>query len=109
METFRFLWTTKQGLFVGEVDQSHVSLPIPSGFSIRSALSPQAGNIEDMGFPIGEGDVVHLFDRDRQKYVLHPYEGGKWKDGPPMVSIGESFWIAKTEPGNWTKSLGIGE
>ena len=62
-----------------------------------------------MGFPIAEGDVVHLFDRDRQKYVLHPYEEGKWKSGPPLVSIGESFWIAKTEPGNWTKALSISE
>ena len=95
--------------FVGEVNQGHVSMPIPSGFSIRSALVPQAGNLEDMGFPIAEGDVVHLFDRDRQKYVLHPYEEGKWKSGPPLVSIGESFWIAKTEPGNWTKALSISE
>ncbi len=95
--------------FVGEVNQGNVSMPIPSGFSIRSALVPQAGNLEDMGFPIGEGAVVHLFDRDRQKYVLHPCEGGKWNDGPPLVSVGESFWIAKTEPGNWTKSLVIGE
>ncbi len=95
--------------FVGEVNQGNISMPIPSGFSMRSALVPQAGNLEDMGFPIGEGDVVHLFDRDRQKYVLHPYEQGKWENGPPLVNVGESFWIAKTEPGNWTKSLVIGE
>ena len=92
--------------FVGSVMQGNPSIPIPSGFSIRSSLLPQAGNLEDLGFPIAEGDVIHLFDRDRQKYVLYPYEGGKWTEGPPLVSVGESFWVAKTEPGNWTRSFG---
>ena len=95
--------------FVGEVNLGHVSMPIPSGFSMRSSLVPQAGNLEEMGFPIGEGDVVHLFDRDRQKYVLYPYENGKWISGAPIVSFAESFWIAKTEPGTWSKSLSLSE
>ena len=91
--------------FVGNVMQEHLSVPIPSGFSIRSSLVPLPGNLEDLGFPIADGDVIHLYDRDRQKYVLYPYEGKKWKDGPPIVSVGESFWVAKTEPGNWVQTL----
>jgi len=93
--------------FVGEVMQGNVSIPIPSGFSLRSSIVPQPGSIEDLQFPIADGDVIHLFDRDRQKYVLHPYEGGKWSAGPPIVSAGESFWVAKTEPGNWTSHFSI--
>ena len=95
--------------FVGEVMQGPLSTPIPSGFSIRSSLLPQPGNLDDLGFPVAEGDVIHLFDRDRQKYVLHPYREGKWQEGPPLVSVGEAFWVAKTEPGNWTKSLCLNE
>lgn len=93
--------------FVGEVLQGHLSVPIPAGFSIRSSLLPQPGSLSDLGFPIADGDVIHLFDRDRQKYVLHPYNSEKWTEGPPLVSVGESFWVAKTEPGNWVRSFSI--
>lgn len=94
--------------FVGDVVQGNLSMPIPSGFSIRSSLVPQPGNLaDDLKFPIANGDVVHLFDRERQKYVLHPYEGGKWVAGPPVISVGESFWVAKTQPGNWTRHFAI--
>jgi hypothetical protein len=98
----------KSGSFVGEVLLGHLSAPIPSGFSVRSSLVPQPGNLEeDLKFPITNGDVIHIFDRDRQKYVLHPYEEGKWTAGAPVVSVGESFWVAKTEPGNWTRNFVI--
>jgi hypothetical protein len=92
--------------FVGEVMQGNLSVPIPSGFSIRSSLVPQPGQIvEDLGFPIANGDVIHLFDRERQKYMLHPFEEGKWTAGAPVVSVGEAFWVAKTDQGNWTRGF----
>jgi hypothetical protein len=92
--------------FVGEVLTSHASVPIPSGFSLRSTLLPQSGNLaDDLGFPIANGDVIHLFDRDRQKYVLHSFDNDRWSPGPPIISVGESFWVAKAEAGNWIKRL----
>ena len=99
----------KSHSFVGEVMQGNLSIPIPSGFSIRSSLLPLAGSLEELDFPISDGDVIHVFDRDRQTYVLYPYEGGKWTTGQPALSVGESFWVAKTEAGNWTRNLVIGE
>lgn len=90
---------------VGNVMQGDLSFPVPSGFSIRSMQLPQRGNLKDLGFPLGNGDVIHLFDRDRQKYVLHPYENGEWVNGPPVVEVGESFWVAKAEAGNWSGSF----
>jgi hypothetical protein len=95
--------------FVGDVAQGNLSMPLPAGFSVRSSLVPQHGQLaEDMGFPIANDDVVHLFDRDRKKYVLYPYENGKWTNGSPIVGIGESFWIAKTAAANWIRSFNIG-
>jgi hypothetical protein len=92
--------------FTGEILQKDLSIPIPAGFSMRSSPVPQPGSlVEDLEFPIANGDVVHLFDRDKQQYVLHPYENGKWTAGTPMLSVGEAFWIAKTEPGTWTRIL----
>jgi hypothetical protein len=93
--------------FAGEVLQGNLSIPIPSGFSIRSSIVPQPGNLEELQFPIANGDVVHIFDRERQKYVLYPFEEGKWTSGVPVLSVGESFWIAKTEAGNWVRSFVI--
>ena len=95
--------------FVGEVCQGNLSTPIPSGFSLRGSLVPRAGNlVDDLSFPIAEGDVVHLFDRERQKYVLHPYTSGKWVAGQPLIGLGEAFWVAKTESRNWIQTLTIG-
>jgi len=92
--------------FVGEVLQGHLAIPMPSGFSIRSSVVPQPGNlVDDMHFPIANGDVVHLFDREQQKYVLHPFVDDKWTAGAPVISVGEAFWIAKTEPGNWNRNV----
>jgi len=92
--------------FVGDVMQGNLSVPIPAGFSVRSSLSPQAGQLdEDLDFPIDEGDVIHLFDRDEQKYVLYPFEGGKWTGGAPVINLCESFWVAKTEAANWTRAI----
>ena len=96
--------------FTGEVLEKDLSLPIPSGFSMRSSPVPQPGSlVEDLEFPIANGDVIHLFDRDKQQYVLHPYENGKWTAGTPMLSVGEAFWVAKAEPGTWTRNLCVPE
>jgi len=99
----------KMASFAGEVCQGNLSTPVPAGFSLRASQVPQAGNlVEDLGFPIAEGDVIHLFDRERQNYTLHPYQDGKWPAGPPIIAVGEAFWVAKTEPHNWVQNLVIG-
>jgi hypothetical protein len=94
--------------FVGEVLQGELLRPIASGFSIHSSQIPKPGRLHaDLGFPIQEGDVVHLFDRDHQKYVIYEYDRKKWDSNPPIVGVGESFWIGKTTPGNWVQNLVI--
>ncbi|MGD0260987.1 MAG: hypothetical protein ABSD29_14325 [Verrucomicrobiota bacterium] len=96
--------------FTGEVLTKNVSVAVASGFSIRSSPVPQPGAlVEDLEFPIANGDVIHLFDREGQQYVLHPYENGKWTAGAPMLNVGEAFWVAKTEPGHWTRNLSVSE
>ena len=92
--------------FTGEVMQGNLLLPIAAGFSVRSSQIPKPGRLHsDLGFPISEGDVVHLFDRDRQNYVIYEYDAKKWDSNPPMVGVGEAFWIGKTKPGNWVQNL----
>lgn len=92
--------------FAGEVSQGRLLNPIPAGLSIRSSLVPQPGRLNsDLGFPIAEGDEVHIFDRDQQKYLIYPYTPEAWEKNPPLVGVGESFWIAKTKPENWVRNF----
>jgi len=92
--------------FVGEVEQGDFSTPVPGGFTIQSSSIPQAGRLDtELGFPIDEGDVIHLFDRDRQSYVLYPYQNHAWGSEPPIVSVGESFWVAKKSARNWIRNF----
>ncbi len=88
--------------FVGEVRQGQLSIPIPSGFSIRCSLLPLPGDLGELGFPSGDGDVIHLFDRDRQAYIEHTFSSGKWQPELPPIAVAESFWIAKSKAANWT-------
>jgi hypothetical protein len=92
--------------FTGEVQQGELLMPIAGGFSLRSSQIPKPGRLHaDLGFPISEGDVVHLFDSDHQKYVIYEYDPKKWESNPPLIGVGESFWIGKTTPGNWVQNL----
>jgi hypothetical protein len=91
--------------FVGEVPQGDLSLPIPAGFSIRSSLLPLPGALDtDLGFPITNGDVIHLFDREQQKYIIYTFEQNRWTPSQPVIASGEAFWVGKTAAGNWVQS-----
>lgn len=94
--------------FVGNVMQGSISTPIPSGFSMRSSLIPRPGRLmADLGFPAVEGDVIHLYDRDKQAYALYPYDPEKWAAESPVIGVAESFWVAKAVPGTWKQSLNL--
>jgi hypothetical protein len=92
--------------FVGDVLQGNLLNPVPSGFSIRSSLIPRSGRLDlDLGLPFSEGDVVHLFDRDKQSYVEHRFPSKSWDIDPPLVGVGEAFWVGKSSPVNWVQGL----
>ncbi len=94
--------------FCGVVEQGTLSTPIPAGFSIRSPLIPQPGLLrEDLEFPVADGDVIHLFDRDQQQYVLYSFDQGKWQGGAPAINVCESFWVAKAAAANWKRYVAV--
>ena len=94
--------------FAGEVMLGKLQLTIPPGFSIRSSMVPQAGALHaDLGFPFGPGDVVHVFDRDQQKYIITEYDGTKWATQPPVIGVGEAFWVGKTVPATWARDFQV--
>lgn len=88
--------------FCGEVPQGNLMNPIPAGFSIRSSLVPIVGRINtDLQFPLNDGDSIQLFDRDKQEYATYEYPSKKWETDPPIVTVGEAFWVQKSSPANW--------
>lgn len=94
--------------FVGDVSQGRLTNPIPAGMSIRSSIVPQPGQLNtDLAFPIAEGDVVHVFDRDQQKYMIYTFTAQGWGGNPPVIGVGESFWIGKKHPGNWVRNIAL--
>jgi len=94
--------------FAGEVSAGAFSSPVPAGFSIRSCMGPLFGRIrEDLHFPIVEGDVIHLFDRDRQSYSVYEFQNGKWDKDPPVIGLCESFWVGKSTADNWHQQIYI--
>ncbi|HVM47455.1 MAG TPA: hypothetical protein VMU04_05475 [Candidatus Acidoferrum sp.] len=96
----------RSACFTGQIVPGSLSVVIPPGFSMCSSPLPQSGSLaEDLEFPIADGDVIHLFDRDKQQYVLYPYENGHWATGAPLLSVGEAFWVARKETGTWKRTL----
>ncbi len=94
--------------FSGEIVQGDLVNPLPAGLSIRSSLVPQPGRLHsDLGLAMTEGDVIHLFDRDQQKYAVHPYSAKEWETNEPAIAVGEAFWIGKTNPGTRTRHFKV--
>jgi hypothetical protein len=90
--------------FMGSVMGKHLMTPIPAGLSIRSPYVPLPGRLDtDLGFPLVKGDVITLWDREKQTYVSYPFDED-WEKNPVVLGVGESFWIAKEVGSNWRSS-----
>jgi hypothetical protein len=46
-------------------------------------------------------DIIYIHEADSRALVSHPYDGAKWLGGPPLVGVGQAFWVAKAKPGTW--------
>ncbi len=92
---------------VGEVPEGERTRQLPTGWSIQSALFPQAGRVDtDLGMPLLKGNNIDLLDTYNYEYRPYVYEGdGKWDShGIPQVPIGEAFWLWRTSAGVWTNA-----
>lgn len=90
--------------FLGEVVPEGNSLPIHTGTTIRSSMLPLAGRLDaDLGFPIGQGDVVSVYSNHNEKYLEYHYRERGWVGEAPLLRLGEAFWIAKNASAVWTQ------
>jgi hypothetical protein len=94
-------------IFAGEVILLSTNA-VPSGYSIRSSVIPQAGLLQtELGFPVAEGDAVFRFNGI--SYVTSQFADGAWEGaGQPNVGVGESFFILNAGSSkNWVRNFSI--
>ena len=92
--------------FAGEVMQGELVNPLAAGFSIRGSMVPRAGKVcTDLGLPIQEGDVIHVFDRKEQRYQVLKFPTRNWHSAQPTIGLCEGFWLGKASPGKWIQRV----
>jgi hypothetical protein len=85
--------------FVGEVMQGTTTNALPTGYSIRSSIVPQAGTLADLGFPGEDGDQVFTFVNG-SGYKTATFDAliPGWDTADPKgpsIAVGESFFVKK--------------
>jgi len=94
--------------FVGDVMQGTLNNTLPAGYSIRGSMVPQAGKlVTDLGFPIGDGDVIFTFVGGA--YQVYNYDSmfGGWDPKEPEVAVGQGFWALKQAAATWTRTFTV--
>ncbi len=97
--------------FVGEVMQGTLENELPTGFSMKSSMVPQSGQLQaDLGFPATDGDVVYQWDAENQTYLpKREVLFGSWDPQQPEVSVGEAFWVQNNTDSSrtWTREFSV--
>jgi hypothetical protein len=95
--------------YVGEVVLNSTN-PVPSGFSLRASVIPQAGLVQtDLLFPAVNLDKVIKWNGSA--YVTHtldPDDGWTGPGGQPTIKVGESFFAQKGSGTNWVRNFSVG-
>jgi hypothetical protein len=97
--------------FVGEVAQGSGATTnnIPTGFSLKSSVIPQAGQLDSvLGYVPNQGDVIYFFRSGNfaiSTYGPDDFGNVSW-DFPPVPGVGEGFWVFNPNaPKNWVRTF----
>ena len=95
--------------FVGEVVLNSTN-PVPSGFSMKASVVPQAGLIQtDLLFPAANFDKVLRWNFGTQLYdqfILDPDDG--WVPSQPNVRVAEGYFIQTGGTKQWIRNFSVG-
>jgi hypothetical protein len=92
--------------FAGEVQQGVLINQLDAGFSMRGSMLPRSGRIcADLGLPIQEGDVIHVFDRKEQRYQVLKFPMKNWHSAQPALGLCEGFWLGKATGSKWVQKV----
>jgi hypothetical protein len=95
--------------FIGTVREGSLVNIVPPGYSIRSAMVPQALTISALGYPGYPGDSIlrwtgSIFD----SYYYDP-DANRWTANEPFLNVGEAFWIYSDSLNSrdWTRDFSV--
>jgi hypothetical protein len=98
--------------FVGEVPQGELCTTIPSGYSIKANIVPQAISPADprSAFPPSDADILYFYNTETKDYDCSSYSEifDGWYPTPPVVSVGRAFMVWRSGPAkNWCRNFDV--
>ncbi len=93
--------------FVGEVDQNSETIQLTAGkYSLVSLFTPQQGDIQaDFGYTPNDGDTILPWSGS--SYSPDSYAAGIGWDYPPVVHVGDGFFIKPAKDNTWTRQFTV--
>lgn len=103
--------------FVGEVATGTSTVTLVPGWSMASSTLPQSLPLDaappaGLGFPIGNGDRIYLFNPATGTFRADFYNlPDGWDDGtPPVPAVGEGFYVFNAgAQKDWTRNFAVGQ
>jgi len=93
--------------FVGQISAGTSTNPIPTGFSIKASMIPQAGKVTtDLSLPAQDNDTVYKFNNATSGYSSATYDGGWGLE--PVVDVAEGFFYKAVAPRSWKQTFVVG-
>jgi hypothetical protein len=92
--------------FVGEVLLDSTTNSIAPGFSIRSAMAPVSGAVDQLGFPASPSDRIYKFNPGTG-FTIYTFDDLDlvWTPSIPSVGVGEAFFVSKVDTASWVKDF----
>jgi hypothetical protein len=95
--------------FVGEVSQGTLTTPLPAGFSLVSSQVPQAGTLDDLGFPKEKKDVVYLWNGVAYDTFIANAITCNWGPSVPAVDVAQAFFVKKVATTDWVREFNVNQ
>jgi len=97
--------------FVGEVPVGTLTNTVPHGYSLRSSIVPQAGQLDtQLGYTPTDGDTVYIWQGGQyavSTFATDDFGVLSW-DYPPVATVGNSFWLYNAgAQKNWVRTFTV--
>ncbi|MBI2927289.1 MAG: hypothetical protein HYY24_16465 [Verrucomicrobia bacterium] len=101
-------------IFVGEVPQGDVSMPLNAGFNLIASVVPIEAALDSTGnagmnFPGQAGDEYYGFENGvgYKSEIPTIIEGLGWFPSAPTPKVGEAFFLRTGTARTWTRSFSV--
>jgi len=95
--------------FAGEVMQNAPRREVLASWQVYGTVVPFVGALDQrLEFPIEHGDAVYRMRSDGSlTYDVYTYHNGTWNPAPPVMALGEAFWVNRSAAGIWRQNYAV--